>query len=295
MALSDNRIVYGIHSICPYSRTDGSPYGILKVLGGGQLSLTAESEDLFGGSNKFAWASEAKTVSSEFTATVKSMPDFLFELFLGGQVTTTAAAPSGTVTTLTNKKGTSIANVTTGIDSVALKSGETANLKTGSYLVKAVTSSTVDIYALTDIDFARGTDLEFVNDSLKITSAPLTITAGGVMTEIPNLGVELEGGSGTIALVVGDTATFQIFAPHGGVSEIDLGKQASSFPEHGQVCLAAKRSDGSIFEIELYKVVGQGFPIGLEETVFAIPELTTKVLYDTVKDKIATIRAIKGA
>ncbi len=293
MSLSDNRIVYGIHSICPYSRTDGTPYGILKVLGGGTLSLAAESEELFGGSNKFAWASEAKTVSSEFAATVKSMPDFLFELFLGGQVTTTAAAPSGTVTTAVNKLGTSII-AATGLASVALTTGQAANLKTGMYLIKAASATTVDVYAMTDIDFARGTDLDFVNDALKITTTPLTIVTAGVVTAVPSLGIELVGGASAIAMVVGDTAIFHIYAPHGGVSEIDIGKQASSFPEHGQVCLAAKRSDGSIFEIELYKVVGQGFPIGLEETVFAIPELTSKVLYDTVKDKIATIRAIKG-
>ena len=120
MALSDNRIVYGIHSICPYRRSDGLPYGILKVIGGGTLSLSAEYEDLFGGSNKFAWASEAKTLTSEFTATVKSMPDFLFELFLGATVATTAASALGTVGTITNKLGTSMV-AATGIASVGAK------------------------------------------------------------------------------------------------------------------------------------------------------------------------------
>jgi hypothetical protein len=56
MALSSNRIVYGIHSMAPYRRDDGLPYGILKVLGGGTLAFSAETEKLFGGSNKFAWA-----------------------------------------------------------------------------------------------------------------------------------------------------------------------------------------------------------------------------------------------
>lgn len=294
MALSENRIVYGIHSMCPYSRADGLPYGILKVLGGGSLNLTAESEDLFGGSNKFAWASEAKTISSEFSLTVKSMPDFLFELFLGAEVTTTAAAPAGTVTTLTNKKGTSAVSATTGIASVGLKSGSTADVKSGIYLVKVVSATTVDVYALTDVDFARGVDLEFVNDALKVTASPLTITAATPVT-IPNLGVELTGGSGTIGMTVGDTAVFSLAAPHGGISEITLGKQATVFPEHGAVCLSQKRSNGDLFEIEIYKQVGQGFPISLEETVFAIPELTCKVLYDSAKDKLATIRAIKGA
>jgi len=293
MALSGNRIVYGIHSICPYSRVDGRPYGILKVIGGGSLSLAAESEDLFGGSNKFAWASEAKTVTAEFSATVKSMPDFLFQLFLGAEVTTTAASPTGTVSAAVNKLGSSVISATTGIAGVALASAGTANLKFGQFLIVAVSATTVDIYALTDIEFSRGVDLTYINDLLKITTVPLTIASGGP-TSVPGLGIELTAGSGTIAMTPGDTASFNLTAPHGGISEIDIGKQASTFPEHGQTCLAAKRSDGSIFEIELYKVVGQGFPIGLEETVFSIPELTAKVLYDEAKDKIATIRAIKG-
>jgi hypothetical protein len=293
MSLSANRIVYGIHSICPYQRANGLPYGILKVLGGGQLNLTAESEDLFGGSNKFAWASEAKTVSSEFSATVKSMPDFLFELFLGGEVVTTAASATGTVGTATNKKGSSII-AATGLVGVTLKAGQSANLKTGLYAMVAVSATTLDVYALTDIEFARGTDLEFVNDALKITATPITMSTGDV-EDIPNTGLEITGGASATAFVVGDTAVFTVTAPHGGISEITLGKQASTFPEHGQLCVAAKRSDGSIFEIELYKVVGQGFPIGLEEAAFSIPELTCKVLYDSVKDKLATIRAIAGA
>lgn len=292
MALSDPRIIYGIHSICPYSRTDGMPYGILKVLGGGSLNLTAESEDLFGGSNKYAWASEAKTISSEFSVTVKSMPDFLFELFLGAEVSTIASSATGTCGTLTAKYGSLVG--ATGIASVGLKSGSTADVKSGIYMVKAASATTVDVYALTDIDFSRGTDLSFVNDALKITSSPLTITTGGV-TAVPSLGVEFTGGAGTIGMTTGDTAVFSLAAPHGGISEISIGKQASTFPEHGQVLLSAKRSSGDLFEIEIYKAVGQGFPIALEETVFAIPEMTAKVLYDSVKDKLATIRAIKGA
>lgn len=293
MSLSDPRIIYGIHSICPYSRADGMPYGILKVIGGGSLNLTAESEDLFAGSNKFAWASEAKTISSEFSCTVKSMPDFLFELFLGAEVSTTPAAALGTCGAIANKKGTSMV-AATGLASATLKVGGSADVKSGIYLVKAASATTVDVYALSDIDFSKGVDLTFVNDALKVTASPLTITAA-TATEIPSLGVELTGGAGTIGMTVGDTAVFVLAAPHGGISEIAIGKQASTFAEHGQVILSQKRSNGDLFEIEIHKAVGQGFPIALEETVFAVPELTVKVLYDSVKDKLATIRAIKGA
>lgn len=294
MGLSTNRIVYGIHSMAPYRRTDGLPYGILKVIGGGTISLSAEYEDLFGGSNKFAWASEAKTISSEFTSTVKTMPDFLFELYMGAEVSTDAADADGTVVdALANKNGTSVMDAATGIASVSIKAGSEADVKDGLYVVKAVSATTVDVYALSDVAFDKGTDLEFDDDDLKITASALTITASTEVT-IPNTGLELSGGSGTIALVDGDTAVFRVAAGHGGVSSITIGKSQSTFAEHGLVAVSAKRADGSLFEIEIFKAVGAGFPIALEETVFSIPELTTKLLYDADKNAIAKITATAG-
>lgn len=294
MSLSNDFIAYGIHSLVPYRRADKLPYGIFKILGGGTISLSAEFEDLFGGSNKYAWASEAKTISAEFTATVKSMPDFLFEVFLGAEVTTTAASATGTASALENKKGVSVLDASTGIASVGVKSGSEADLKAGVYVVKAVTPTTVDVYCLTDIEFSNGTDLSYVNDALKITSAPLTITASTPVT-IPDTGLELTGGSGTIGMTANDTAVFKAAAAHGGISEIVIGKSAATFPEHGQVALAAKRSNGDMLEIDIHKAVGAGFPVALEETVFSIPELTVKLLYDNQLNRIATFRKILGA
>jgi hypothetical protein len=294
MGLSNDFIAYGIHSLVPYRRADKLPYGIFKVLGGGTISLSAEFEDLFGGSNKYAWASEAKTISAEFTATVKSMPDFLFEVFLGATVNTTAASATGTVDGFENVKGASVLEASTGIATATVKSGSEADLKAGIVVVKAVTATTVDAYYMTDIEFSNGNDLEYIDDSLKINATPLTITASTAV-EIPNTGVELTGGSGTIGMTADDTAVFKVAAAHGGISEIIIGKSSATFPEHGEVALAAKRSNGDMLEIDIHKAVGAGFPVALEETVFSIPELTVKLLYDNCKNRIATFRKIKGA
>ena len=294
MALSENRIIYGIHSMCPYSRTDGLPYGIFKVIGGGAISFAAETEKLFGGSNKFAWASESKTIDSTFTSTVKSMPDFLFELYLGATATATAASATGTIVeALANVQGTSALQAATGIATVTVKSGSEADLKDATYVVKAVSATTVDVYAMSDIAFSNGTDLVFDDDALKITASPLTITASTAV-EIPSTGLELTGGSGVIALVTDDTASFKAASGHGGVSEIVIGKDTMSFPAHGIVALSAKRADNSLFEIEMYNAVGSGFPISLEETVYSIPELTVDLLYDVSKNAIAKIVATAG-
>jgi hypothetical protein len=295
MSFGYNRINYGIHSICPFRISDGLPYGILKVLGGGTMTLSSEFEELFGGSNKFAWAVEAKTISSEWTATVKSMPDFMFELFLGASVQTTAASATGTVGDLANVLNSSVV-AATGIASVAAKAGSESDLKDGIYIIKAVSATTVDIYALTDIEFKKlgSNELSYIDESLKINAAPLTIVQSAVV-EIPSLGVELTGGAGVIGMTVGDTARFSVRSAHNGISTISIGGGSTIFPEHRQLCLGQKRANGDTFEMELFRVVGSGMPIPFEEQTFAIPELSMKLVQDPCEDKVAVIRAKRGA
>ena len=266
------------------------PYGTLLVVGGGNLGLSFEQEDLYGGSQRFPWATENKTASAEFSATVKQLPDFMFELFLGATVTTTAASATGTVTALANVNGTTATSATIGVASVGLESGETDEIKTGKYIIKVASSTTVDVYALSSVEFDRGTDIDFQNDDLKITDAALTITTAGVVS-VPSLGVELTGGSGTIGMTIGDTATFELTKPHAGKSSIEIGKSAATFPEHGEYMVAEKRSTGDLFEIDAYKAVGSGFPIPLTEKAFAIQEMTVKLLYDSAKNGVAKIVA----
>jgi hypothetical protein len=293
MGLSSNRIVYGIHSMTPYRRADDLPYGIFKVLGGGTIAFAAETEKLFGGSNKFAWASESKTIDSTFTATVKSMPDFLFELYLGASVVKTAADALGSVLEpLANVNGTSLVSAA-GIATIGIKAGSEADLKDAKYVVKAVSATTVDVYALSDIAFDKGADLIYEDDLLKINATPITIVAATAV-DIPNTGLELTGGAGAIAMTVDDTAQAQVAASHGGVSEITIGSSNLNFPEHGIVALSAKRADQSLFEIEMFKAVGTGFPIALEETVYSIPELTIDLLYDECVNAIAKITSTAG-
>lgn len=294
MSLSADRIIFNIHSICPVNRTTGLPYGILKVLGDASLTLSAESVDLYGGSNKFPWASEVTQIQSQFTANVRALPDFLFELYAGGSASTTAASATGTCGTLTNKVGTSVMNGTTGIASATLKSGETSELKAGRFIVKAVSATTVDVYAVTDLDFTDGTDVSFQNDALKITASPLTITASTAV-EVPNTGIELTGGSGTIGMTEDDVAYYDVAPAHGGISDITLGQSGITFPEHELFIYAAERSDGSKFEIHAYKATSSaGIVIPLSQGGFGITDLTAKLLYDSTAGKVADIRAIAG-
>ena len=99
------------------------------------------------------------------------------------------------------------------------------------------------------------------------------------------------GAAGTIGMTAGDTASFELTKPHGGKSTIEIGKSAAVFPEHGEYMVAEKRSTEEIFEVDAHKAVGSGFPLPLAEKAFAIQEMTVKLLYDSEKNKVATITA----
>ena len=290
MSLADPRIIYGIHSISPYSRTTGLPYGILKVIGSANLALSSDLEQLFAGSNKYAWAAENKTVSTELTAKVKAYPGFLFSLFLGAAVTDVGVDTAGTVSTLTNKYGTSLV-AATGIASIAVKAAQKANLKFGKYLLKVLTSTTVGLYLLSDIDISRGTDVVFTDDTLLVTLTIATITTGGTIA-MDNVGLELTGGAGTIGMTVGDTATFEVLPPSTKSSSIVVGASTDTFPAFGALLLSQKRATGEMFEIDAHNCVGGGLPINMEENAFSQPELKMTCLYDSSLNRVFTIRHI---
>lgn len=292
MALSDPRIVYGVHSIAPYSRTTGLPYGIAKVLESSNFSITGELNALNGGASKFPWAIEEANVTAELQLKVKQIEDWMFELFLG-KAPTLVDTPdaTGDVTTLTSKVA-GVFSATVGVASVGLKSGATADLKFGKYIVKYVSATTVDVYALSDVDFNRGTDKTFENDALKITASALTI-ATSTAVEIPGYGLELTGGSGTIALVAGGTATFEVLPAFTKSMSVTIGGSSDTFPEFGALMVAQQRSNGEMFEVDAFRCKGSGLPLGFTEKDYGQPEITAQAFYDSAKNGIAKIRWVQ--
>lgn len=289
MSLSDPRILYGVHSVSPYSRTDGLPYGILKVIGSANLALSSDLEQLFAGSNKYAWAAENKTVSTEFTAKVKAYPGFLFSLFLGAAVTDAGVDAAGTTSTLANKKGASML-AATGLASVSVLTASKANLKFGKYVIKATAATDFKVYLVSDIDISRGAAASYVDDSLEV--ATVTGVATTANSDVAGLGLRFTGGASTTAFVVGDTATFEVLPPSTKSSAIVVGKSTDTFPAFGALLLSQKRATGEMFEIDAHNCVGGGLPISLEENAFSQPELKMTCLYDSVLDRVFTIRHI---
>lgn len=291
MALSEPRSIFGIHSVTPYRRTDGSPYGIMKVLQSSSLAFTGELIDLNGGSQKYPWASEDGLISAEMSLAVNQFEDFMFELFLGASVTANAAAASGAIDDVANFKGESIIDASNGIDAITATSSDEADLKFGTYIIKALSANTFDVYLMSDVDLGRGTDGVYQNDALKINATALDVSVGDAV--LADYGLTF-GLAGTAAFTTGDTAKFRVRPPNSGSSEIVVGGVANqSFPEFGAIVIAQKRGSGEMVEVDLFRCKAAGMPIPFETNAFAQTEITAKALYDTALDGVYKMTTIK--
>lgn len=296
MALSNPRSIYGVCSVSPYKRTDGLFYGELRVLESSSIAMTSELISLQGGCNKFDWQVEVGSMTAEMSLSFSEYPNFVFELFAGNAPTANSAEASGSVTTLTDKLGT-VVDATTGIASIGIKSGSEADLKFGKYVIKVVSETTVDVYFSSDADIGRGSDGEYQNDALKITATALTVPGSSAVVEIPNFGLEITGGSGTIAMVTlgaaGDTATFEVRPPNTESMDVTVGQLSDqNFPEFGAIIMAAKQS-GGLFEIDALRCIAGGLPIGLSRNAFSPAEVTVKLMYDSAQDGVYKVRHVK--
>lgn len=286
------RLLYGVHSFTPYSRTTGLPYGTVKVLKSSSLSLAATLVELLGGASKFPWAVEDGPIASELNLKGNQYEDFMFTLFLGYTPTANSTEALGNCTTLTNKNGTSLKSATTGVATATVKAGSEGDLKFGKYVVVATDATHVDVYLLSDVDIARGTDGTIQSNSMKITASPLVITATVAIT-IPNFGIELTGGSGSIALVTGDTATFNVRPENSGNMLVNIGGSGTLFPEFGALVLGQKRGNQEMFEIDCYRCKGAGMPLNFDMNAFSEYDIKIKVIYDSVADGVFGVRAIQ--
>lgn len=289
MALSAPRVVYGIHSATFYDPKTNLPFGTVRVLGNGTFTMEGETIELRGGSNRFPWSIQDGNINASIELTTKEYPDFLMELFLGKKPTAVTSS-AGAVSTLANKKGTSVQNATNGISAVGVLAGSEANLKFTKYILKATDADKVDLYAMSNIDFNRGVDADFQNDLLKLTVTPITITVGA--NNLADFGLVFTG-IGVPAFVVGDTATFEVSPAHSGESSVVVGGLSDVFPEFGVVLMTQQLGSGEMFEIDVFKAKAIGMNLGAQEKAFSETPVSAKAYYDADKGGICKIRAIK--
>jgi hypothetical protein len=259
--------LFGVHSIVLLDRANGFlPFkdALFEVIGNIQINTSKEQKPLTGGSSSIPFEVEEGASSAEFSMTIRQCNSAIFEA-IGGVVTRTSAASGGTISPLVNLSGGNLVAAATKIASVAIipSTGE-ANLKTGRYIVRAMSATTVNIYGTTNQDFLRGTDVEFQDDELKLLASDITITTSGT-TAVASLGIQLVGGSGTIALTTGTTAMFSVATPHKGIRDYSMNTIGSSSKYVGLVGYTQRKADGGIGEVFLPRVKLSGFPINLTE------------------------------
>lgn len=291
MALSNTKAIYGICSFAPYDRDSGEFKGILRVLGDSSLSLSSELVKLNGGSNKYPWSIEDALTTAEVSLTFREYPAFVHELFLGKAPTENAAEASGDISAPENKTGSSIMDATNGVDSLAADTA--SDLKFGRYVLKATGADTLELYASTFVDFDRGTDVDYNNDSLQVV-ASITVPGTGGTVSIPNFGIEITGGSGSISFTIGDTAVFEVRPVNSESYSVRVGGSADSTPEFGAVVMATKGSADELWEVDLFRVKGSGLPIGFSENTFSEASVTAEAFYDSAKNGVFDLRYVKG-
>lgn len=127
---------------------------------------------------------------------------------------------------------------------------------------------------------------------LKINSSPLTITDAGGVTALADFGIELIGGSGTVALTTGDTASFSVRPPNSKSMDVVVGGAFDVVPEIGLVLYSQQRGTSEMFEIDCFRVKLSSLPFGFTKFEFATAEITAQAFYDTTRNGILSIRSI---
>jgi hypothetical protein len=289
MSLSKPRTIFGVHSVTPYDRVTGQPYGMARVVQGSTFALEGDTIKLNGGSLRFPWQVEDGDISATLSFTVSEYPNWLFQLFGGKAPTQGTAENSGNVSALANKKGTSVVAATGLLASITVSTA--SDLKFGKYVIKALTATSAAIYAMSDVDFGRGDDVEFVDDSLLVDT--WTGIASGGTRVVPDHGITLTAGASATALVAGDTAIFEVRPVNIFNRKVVIGGIADEFPEFGCVVYAQKSGSGAVFEIDAYKMKAIGLNLGSERKQFGQSEYTAEASYDSEKNGIMEIREIE--
>ena len=293
MTLSRNQSIFGIHSIALYNFETLQPYGIFKTVGSLTLSNAQEQIPLHGGASPYPWEVESGVKTAEGSFLIRELPDSAFLPIEGTAATTNAAEASGASTALANIGGTSVV-ASTGIATVGVETGSEADVKTGMYLVRVATATTVDVYSLTDVDALRGTDLVYQDDALKITASALTITTSTAVS-IPNTGLELTGGSGTIGMTVGDTAWFDARSINTGSTDVTVGATGVISPTVGILCAAQKKGNNEIFLLDIMKATTGGLPFNFTEKAWMESEITFQAAYNSVRNGVYRHIRVNGS
>lgn len=277
--LSPKNFRFGIKAIVPYNRETYVPYGFSEVVSSGGIELSGEMVTLQGGSNRYSYDAAHGFIEPKMTVTTKEFPSWIYNLMLGTEPKVTEVKDAGIVQNIMNRKGTSLQS-DDAITGVAVETN--GNLKFGRYTVKAVTATTIDIFASSDVDAGEGAASSFLtlfNDQLKVNKTALEV-ADGKNIEVPQLGITLEVAATVSGIVQGDTFTFEIVPKADYFREVTIGKNTDKFPVFGMYAISENIKGSSLCLIDCFKCKANGFPQAFNEKSWAESELSIMPLID---------------
>lgn len=280
--------IYGIKAFALVNRTTGIPYGRYRVLGGGEITMSADKVQLMGGAQRFSWATEWGVYDSEISMTVREYPEFGFKMLLQGSSVIGSAESTGNVSAISNKNGTALATGTTGI-TVAMTASAQASLKTGQYTIEAVGTGTVDVY------YIGSQNDSYENSVLKVTSTPLTLDGDGATAALAAYGLTFTSrAAGSSDFTVGDTAQFTVRKVNSGNEQIAIGRASESVTEFTAYLFGEDQKTGDQFYVEIPKCSASGLPIKMTEKEFSESEVTLSFDYDATLDYALKVYKVSG-
>lgn len=289
MALSTPTQHFGISRFIPYNRTTGIAYGNFRVLQNSSFGVSGELVENRGGSNSWAWEIAEGPLSAELSLSFSEFPAAAYTIFGGNAPTENAAEANGSISdALADFNGTSMTHASNGL-SVAVNAGDEDDLKFGSYMVVAPTSTTFDVYYY-GADEGRGTDGSFVDDTMKITSSPLAFSGGSV--DLADWGLTFTENS-SASFTTGDSAKFEVRPANDDSLEVVIGADTDSFPEFGAM-LVTKPTNGRALLLDVYRLKAAGLPHNLVANEYAAVELTANAFYDSSKNAVYRVSTVNG-
>jgi len=251
------------------------------------IEMPAEFAQLKGGSNLFVWDSAISSFEPTVSIVAREMTGDIIATNVAGNVTEYAADTDGDVIDEDNVNGTSVIDAAEGIATITVKASTGKDeLKEGWYVIKATAAATVDIYAMSSSNFARGTDEAYEDDDGKITASPITVPASGATVDVDNFGLTLTGGSSSaIAMTTDDTAKFYVQKPHGGSYSAIIGEQPMDFQEYGMT-IFSETNAGTLYNMLLYRVKPAGMSFPFPEKNYGEFNVNVQVMYDSTENRI---------
>lgn len=286
---------FGAHDLMIYDKTDGVPLAHLRVIGDVSGDFSADTVKVEGGSQNYPWKTAITGFKGSVKVKVKEYDPDAMAIFMGGTLTDYAAAATGDIIDEANVKGTDLYSAS-GFATVTVTGGDSADLKSGWYVLKATDATHCMLYAYSSSNLKAGTDETFENELGALWVAaieiPATATTGTIIDA--TTGLTFTRGGSALSVTSGSTMRFFVQAPLAVGWKVKFGENAATFDDVG-VMISGELLDGECMFAHFYSCKCLGAPIMFPRKGFAEFDITIEPSYDTALDGVGEIQYVRGA